>query len=74
MTDRGYADCCVTSPVTDNSGTYTDYQEGRDDYPRIDYCFINRGFEVTKYDVMDGIYASDHFAIYSDLLFAEEQA
>ncbi len=74
MTGRGYADCCVTAPVTDNSGTYNGYEEGRDDYQRIDYCFINGGFEVTKYDVMDGIYASDHFAIYSDLLFAEEQA
>ena len=74
MTGRGYADCCVTAPVTDNSGTYNAYEEGRDDYERIDYCFINDGFEVTKYDVMDGIYASDHFAIYSELLFAEEQA
>ena len=74
MTGSGYKDCCVTAPVTDTSGTYTDYQEGRDDYERIDYCFINDGFEVTKYDVVDGIFASDHFAIYSELLFAEDEA
>ncbi len=70
VTDRGYVDCCVAAPDTDNSGTYNGYEKGRDDYDRIDYCFINDGFEVTKYDVMDGIYASDHFAIYADLLFA----
>ncbi len=69
VTDRGYADSCVASPVTDNSGTYNGYEKGRDDYQRIDYCFINDGFEVTKYDVMEGIFASDHFAIYADLLF-----
>ena len=69
VTDRGYKDSCVVSPVTDNSGTYNGYEEGRDDYERIDYCFINDGFEAVKYDVMDGIYASDHFAIYADLLF-----
>lgn len=69
VTERGYTDSCVASPITDNSGTYNGYVKGRDDYDRIDYCFINDGFEVTKYDVMDGIYASDHFAIYADLLF-----
>lgn len=71
--DRGYVDTRAAAPVTDYSGTYNGYEEGRDDYERIDYCFINNGFTVDKYDVMDGIYASDHFAIYADLKFAEEQ-
>ncbi len=73
VVSRGYVDTCVSAPVTDNSGTYNGYEEGKDNYDRIDYCFINSGFTAEKYDVMDGIYASDHFAIYADLKFAEAQ-
>lgn len=72
VTNGGYTDSRYAAPITDPSGTYNGYEEGRDDYERIDYIFFNGGFNVTKYDVVDGIYASDHFAIYSDLLFSEE--
>lgn len=71
LSDGGYTDSRYAAPITDDSGTYNGYEEGRDDYERIDYIFFNGGFEVTKYDVVDGIFASDHFAIYSDLEFAE---
>ncbi|MBO5359971.1 MAG: endonuclease/exonuclease/phosphatase family protein [Clostridia bacterium] len=74
LSDGGYTDSRYAAPITDDSGTYNGYEEGRDDYERIDYIFFNGGFEVTKYDVVDGIFASDHFAIYSDLEFAEDIA
>ena len=32
------------------------------------------GADYVHLDVMDGIFASDHFAIYSELIFAQEQA
>lgn len=72
LTQSGYTDSRYAAPITDDSGTYNGYEKGRDDYERIDYIFFNAGFEVTKYDVVEGIFASDHFAIYSDLLFQGE--
>lgn len=72
LSEGGYTDSRYAAPITDDSGTYNGYEAGRDDYERIDYIFFNDGFEVTKYDVVDEVIASDHFAIYSDLLFAED--
>ena len=72
LSQGGYTDSRYAAPITDDSGTYNGYEKGRDDYERIDYIFFNAGFSVTKYDVVDGVFASDHFAIYSDLLFQEE--
>ena len=72
LSQGGYSDSRYAAPITDDSGTYNGYEAGRDDYERIDYIFFNGGFEATKYDVVDEVIASDHFAIYSDLLFAED--
>ncbi len=63
-----FDDTRVKAPVTDDYPTYNGFDEKRkkEDMPIIDYCFT-KGLTAQKFDVVEGNYSSDHFAIWTEL-------
>ena len=69
-----FDDTRVKAPVTDDYPTYNGFDENRakEDMSLIDYCF-SKGFTAQKFDVVEGNFSSDHFAIWAELSFAGEE-
>lgn len=65
-----FDDTRAKAPVTDDYPTYNGFDETRakEDMSLIDYCF-SKGFTAQRFDVVEGNYSSDHFAIWADLSF-----
>lgn len=65
-----FDDTRETAPITDDYPTYNGFDKRRpkEDMPILDYCFV-KDFKAQKFDVVDGNYASDHFAIWTELSF-----
>lgn len=69
-----FEDTRATAPITDDYPTYNGFDKSRakEDMELIDYCFT-KGFEAQKFDVVEGNYSSDHFAIWAEISFAAEE-
>ncbi len=69
-TDAGYVDTRVSAPITDYTPTYNGFETITPNSPILDYCFVD-GFKAHKFDAYED-YASDHFAVWTELEFIGE--
>lgn len=71
--DGGFVDSRDVAEIADMSNTFHAYTTGDMGVNVIDYVFVKGGVKVEKFtvvkNVIDGMYPSDHWAVYSDIAF-----
>lgn len=71
--DGGFVDSRDIAVTTDMSNTFHGYDTGDEGRDIIDYVFVNKYVTVDNFVVIrekiDGMYPSDHWAVYADIKF-----